>query len=123
MPAPNGDDLMTQAARAETFSGFRGRLQQAGIWQVLPADLADRLLDAYRAGKSSRMTDRDLTHDLAHWSAGLGFREHLAGFNAVPPAQLLKEAMERGWFCRRLPGGRAVVSPPSGPPLTLVVDG
>ncbi|SDH24754.1 hypothetical protein [Roseospirillum parvum] len=97
----------------------RARLDEHGLSEALGPDGLLRVMAAWQAERAGALSDAELTAELRHWAEGGTYQSHLGGFNALSPETLLDEARRRGWFVQSLPGGRGVVTPPTGKPLVL----
>lgn len=106
-------------ADCRAWPQVRARLDEHGLSEVLGPEGLLQVMAAWQGERAHALSDPELAGELAHWAGGGGYREHLAGFNALPPAALLAEAERRGWFVQALPGGRKVVNPPTGKPLVV----
>ncbi len=118
----NGSDwaiALRTLAVAGTWEELRGDLDRAGILSRLTGEERQMLGDAWAAREAGAMDDAALARDLAWWAAGGRPDDHPLGFRAPRPPVLVAEADRRGWFVRRLPGGKALVNPPDSKPLTL----
>jgi hypothetical protein len=104
---------------AGTWEELRGDLDRLGILATLDADRRRELAERWERREAARLSDQDLTRDLAHWAHGRGQADHPLGFNAPKPATLVAEAQARGWFCQNLPGGKTLVNPPLSKPLVI----
>jgi hypothetical protein len=116
--SPALQEALALLSGAGTWHELRRSLQERKLDQALVPEDMQALLDAWHARRTAAMSDGELTRELSFWGGGGGFDSHLDGFQAVPPAALLREAVSRAWFVRHLPSA-AVVNPPSHKPIML----
>ncbi|WP_041796001.1 hypothetical protein [Pararhodospirillum photometricum] len=114
-------EALEHLSRAGTWEELRADLDRQGILQALGSEGRQALGLAWEHREVTSLDDGALAADLCHWAQGGDRRNHPRGFQAPRPAVLVAEAARRGWFTRRLPGGRCVVNPPGSPPLVVGV--
>ncbi|EKV32601.1 hypothetical protein C882_2680 [Caenispirillum salinarum AK4] len=103
----------------DTWQALRAALEREGLASAIGSAGIEDILRAWQARAAWRMDDAQLKVELSHWADGLGYAEHLDGFNAISPRALVDEAERRGWFVRRLGPAKALVNPPDGRPLAI----
>jgi hypothetical protein len=104
----------------DTWQALRAALERENLASAIGSSGVERVLQAWQARAAWRLDDALLRAELTHWADGLGYAEHLDGFNAISPRALVDEADRRGWFVRRLGSGKALVNPPDGRPLAVL---
>jgi len=105
--------------RAPTWHELSRALKSEGLDEHLgPSGMQDLLCEWHKKAAHG-LSDIQLAEEIAFWGNGGTYAEHLKGFQAVPPAALVDEAINRGWFVKKTPSGRAIVNPPQGRPVTL----
>lgn len=115
------DRAMALIGTAESWQDLMRRLERDGFKDDLsPADEA-ALRALWQEWCAGQLSDTDLVRELRFWAEGGDFRDHLQGFNAVPPHALVAVAKTRGWLVKSLPSA-VLVNPPVGRPIRLRAD-
>ncbi len=105
-------------AASDSWQGLKSKLEALGLTERMGADGMAEVARAWSMMAATALTDPQLISELRHWADGLGYREHLQGFEAIPPEVLAQEARRRGWFVRDMPSA-LLVSPPGVPPVKI----
>lgn len=98
----------------DTWQEVRAGIEQRGFLELLDASDFEELAIKWQNSNVKRLSDKDLSEEIEHWSKGGNFSNHLQGFNAIKPKVLLGEAEKRGWNIKKLPSGFAINTPKRG---------